>query len=454
MTFIRVLSVLVVLIAACGDSVTGGGVSDGPLGVWDTGRGDVSDQDIDGDGVENAADNCPSIPNRDQTNACRYQRPEEPAGADVVEDGLDRLNHYRSMVGLAPVTLNGGHSSACESHLDYLVAESFQTGEALLTNEQDPESENYSSAGAAAGRDSLLMYGPDNLADAVDAFMNTAFHRLPLLHPGFSEVGLAQQGEYSCILYRRGTSNLAAPHPIMWPVPDGLFFESRFFGNENPCPTAADPFENSGCPSSASIISVGLQGAGRIADVSATVTNLNTMEELPLMKIFHDGGESELEQSGYVAGSIVLVPEEGSVFGNAPYEVNLQATVAGRAETYRWRFYNSSPVEHEFGCDLFPPSTLEMPVNTSPPFTVQEGICGEVDFFRLQRGAASQTVTLKYDPSVANLDLVIYAPDGSIFAEGREFFSPEVIEGVPNESIIEVRGRTPEDQALYELSVM
>ena len=77
MTFIRVLSVLVVLIAACGDSVTGGGVSDGPLGVWDTGRGDVSDQDIDGDGVENAADNCPSIPNRDQTNACRYQRPSE-----------------------------------------------------------------------------------------------------------------------------------------------------------------------------------------------------------------------------------------------------------------------------------------------------------------------------------------------------------------------------------------
>jgi hypothetical protein len=298
------------------------------------------------------------------------------------------------------------------------------------------------------------MYGPDNLSDAVDAFMNTAFHRLPLLHPGFFEVGLAQEGEYSCILYRRGTADTAAPHPIMWPVPDGLFFDSRFLGNESPCPTSEDPFEGSGCPSSASIVTVGLQGAGRISDVSATITNLNTMEELPLMKILHDGGDSELEESGYVNGSIALIPEEGTVFGNAPYEVDLRATVSGRAETYRWRFYNSSPVEHDFGCDLLPPSTREMPVNTSPPFTVQEGICGEVDFFRIQRGMATQTLTLKYDPSVANLDVIVYNPDGSIFAEGREFFSPEVIEGVPNDAIIEVLGRTPEDRGLYELSIM
>lgn len=441
-------------LAACGDSA-GGGVGDGPIGVWDSSRGAVTDDDIDGDGVPNLDDNCPSLPNRDQGDSCRYERPVDPEGEVTVNDGLARINHYREMVGLAPAALDSGYSRACQRHLDYLVAESFQTGETVLTNEQNPESSNYSSAGAAAGRDSLLMYGPDNLVDAVDTFMNTLFHRLPLLHPGLHTVGMAQEGEYACVLYRRGTSEISAPHPLMWPAPDVLFMEKRFNGNENPCPTSDSPFENAGCPSSASIISLGLHGAGAISDVSATITNLWTMEELPVSRVYHDGGSSELETEGYVGGSIAVVPEEGTQFENAPYEVRLNAMVGGSAQEYRWRFYNSTPIMHDAGCNFFDGNSLEMPVRLSPPAGVSEGICegSTNDFYKIIRDEGPYTVSLYYDPSVANLDLVIYGPTGDVIAEGREFFSPEVIENVPGLSTIEVRGRTRSDQALYNLSI-
>lgn len=439
---------------ACGGS-SGGGASDGPLGLWDSTRGAVTDDDIDGDGVANDTDNCPSLPNSDQGENCRYQRPEEPAGEDLLAEGLARLNHYRDMVGLAPASLDADHSAACQQHLDYLVAESFRTGETVLTNVQDPESDNYSSSGDAAGQDSLLMYGPDNLVDAVDTFINTLFHRLPLLHPGLHTVGMAQADEYVCILFRRGTSDISTPHPIMWPAPDVLFMEKRFNGNENPCPTSAAPFENAGCPSSASIVTLGLHGAREISDVSASITNLRTMEEVPLFKVYHQDGSSMVETDGYVNGNIAIVPEEGTQFENAPYEVRVDATVGGQAQVYRWRFYNSTPIMHEAGCDFFPESSLEAPTRVSPPTAVSEGICEESlhDFYKIIRNEGPYTVRLHYDPSVANLDLVVYGPDGEIFEEGREFFSPEVIEGVPGLSVIEVRGRTPQDRALYGLQI-
>jgi hypothetical protein len=100
-------------------------------------------------------------------------------------------------------------------------------------------------------------------------------------------------------------------------------------------------------------------------------------------------------------------------------------------------------------------SSLENPVRVSPPGGVSEGICDESrnDFYKIIRDEGPYTVRLYYDPSVANLDLVIYGSDGEILSEGREFFSPEVIEDVPGLSTIEVRGRTTRDTALYILEI-
>src|SRR5687767_6741309 len=101
-TFVSTLGFLSsIAIVSCG----GGGNTlpdDWITGIPDDDHAAPSDGDIDGDGVANDADNCPSIANADQRAACTYT-PMPEASGDVVEDAVARLNHYRAMVGLPPV---------------------------------------------------------------------------------------------------------------------------------------------------------------------------------------------------------------------------------------------------------------------------------------------------------------------------------------------------------------
>src|SRR5688572_4076734 len=95
----RIFPCLLVILG-CG----GGPPPQGPLGIPDAMHGPSTDGDIDGDGVPNASDNCPSLANTDQRMACNYPFPAPAPEGELVPDALARLNFYRSLVGLSPVT--------------------------------------------------------------------------------------------------------------------------------------------------------------------------------------------------------------------------------------------------------------------------------------------------------------------------------------------------------------
>src|SRR5262249_37091806 len=105
------------------------------------------------------------------------------------EDGLAQLNDYRMLIGLDPVRGDNGPTYSCEGHLDYLAWEAQQKGVPcyLEHSESDHLNPYYSPANEMAGLNSVLACGGGGnypLANAVDGWINTLYHRLPLIDNG------------------------------------------------------------------------------------------------------------------------------------------------------------------------------------------------------------------------------------------------------------------------------
>jgi len=403
------VAVAVLLLSSCGNDRSPR--SEGPLAppaIPDAEHGPSVPGDIDGDGVPNADDNCPSVANADQRRACEYP-PRPGTTGDVVTDGLSRLNWNRLIVGLEPVTEDPVLSHGCEVHLLYLQQLAAELRVPQLSHTEDLSKPYASDEGNRAGVDSVLSLGQSDIASAVDAWMNTLYHRLPLIHPGLERVGIAFLGNLACVQYRPGTDgSVRAPYPILWPPPDIVGTDRRFGGNESPCPTVDNPLGGGDCPGSAAIPSLGINRWGRLADVAGTLRNLDTGVDVPLFHVWYDGGPSEHEQAGYVEGTVALVPQPGSSLERALYEVTVDGAVAGAAQSFRWRFRTARDLP-TVGCDdLGIHRTLSdaYPIETG---MVEGRICDYADMYELT-GTGTRTVRVLLDHAEGDLDLVALDP--------------------------------------------
>ncbi|RLB47351.1 MAG: hypothetical protein DRJ42_25580 [Deltaproteobacteria bacterium] len=410
---------LVLTLGACAgdDDRTPGPLA--PVGIPDAEHGPSTPDDIDGDGVSNDSDNCPSVANADQRQACTF--PSRPAQiGDVHVDGLARLNWYRASVGLDPVEHDPALSAGCALHNSYLVQLSQELGAPQLGHREDLSRPYASEEGNEAGIDSVLSLGQADIAQAVDGWMDTLYHRLPLIHPGLERVGIdyqtatiggREQG-WACILYRQGTVNgTPAPHPILWPPGDIVGTARQFGGNESPCPTVADPLGGGSCPASAAIPTLGLHGMGDIRDASGTYRNVETGAEIPLFATYWDGGPTPHEQMGYMDDHIAFVPAPGTSLETALYEVTMNATVGGAPTTYRWRFRTGRSLP-DVGCDdLGMINTMET-AHGIETGSIDGRICEFADMYRVT-GSSTRTVRIEFEHGEGDLDLVALDASGA-----------------------------------------
>jgi hypothetical protein len=421
----------------------GGGATPpgGVVGRPDPMPGPSSPDDIDGDGVPNANDNCPSLANADQRDVCAYPSMQPEPSGNIVGDGLAFLNFYRTMLGLDPVVEDPEQSRTCQLHVDYLQAYAADNGLPYhLEHAEDPSSPHYTDEGNQAGLDSVLSYGQGDITQAIDGWLQTLYHRLPLLDPGLRAVGIAFENRYACVQYRSGTvGSVTADHPILWPIPDGSYTDPVFGGAESPCPTVEDPLNASECPASGTIVSLGLHDARSISDVSGHLRRLDTDEEQPLFRIWHDGGPSPHEQMGYVGHTIALVPEVGSMLAATDYEAEISATIDGTERTFRWRFGFAGLIDQNVVCDVWMQESFARAI-VSNGGTVDGRICANPDFFRLQPGS-DYRVQVRFDRGVGQLDVVVYDAAQNLLDSSMEADGSHLFRTVPGGSYVEIRGR-------------
>lgn len=112
------------------------------------------------------------------------QSPDPQAAA-----ALERVNHHRKLAGLDPVVLDPAISKGCAAHAEYLVKNAGQSStQGLGAHNEDPKLPGYTKEGERAGHASDIFFGKEG-AEAVEGWMATLFHRVPVLEPYLRKIG-------------------------------------------------------------------------------------------------------------------------------------------------------------------------------------------------------------------------------------------------------------------------
>ncbi len=128
----------------------------------------------------------------------------DEAEAAYAAAAVEALNVYRRKAGLSPVALDEALSKGCRLHARYLAKNIDQPAvQGLGMHDEDASLPGATKEGRKAGRASVVSREPDAGA-AVDGWIDTLYHRVPLLNPDLKTVGYAcvqlpDQG-YVCVM--------------------------------------------------------------------------------------------------------------------------------------------------------------------------------------------------------------------------------------------------------------
>jgi uncharacterized protein YkwD len=106
------------------------------------------------------------------------------------------LNLYRKTAGLTPVTIDSALSEGCGAHARYLIENHGHPSiGGLGAHKEESQLGGYTEKGAISGERSVIVQQegqPRQLwqAGAIDLWMGTLYHRVPLLNPNLRKVGL------------------------------------------------------------------------------------------------------------------------------------------------------------------------------------------------------------------------------------------------------------------------
>ncbi|MFQ5857848.1 MAG: CAP domain-containing protein, partial [Anaerolineae bacterium] len=134
--------------------------------------------------------------------------------APCYPDGLDRLNHHRTLAQVPTVTEDRFLDLGAALHAHYMAVNR------VLTHSEDPNKPAYSELGDRCGRSSNLFGGASNMPGAVDVFMGAALHRFGQLHPKLRRVGMGLEGSWAAVDIIQGVESVDwTAWPVVYPGP-------------------------------------------------------------------------------------------------------------------------------------------------------------------------------------------------------------------------------------------
>lgn len=269
----------------------------------------------------------------------------ENQAAPAEPEWLARVNYYRAMVKLPPVTEEPVLSDGDLKHARYLVENYLGSGKSGTelggaAHQEDASRPWYTPEGFTAAQSSDVAYGctPFKAQDEIDGWVSGPFHRLSVMNPGLRSAGFGSYTKEDCWAAALDVHLVAESRPLSRPVefpPDGVTVPLLFEKGEWPDPLTSCPGYTSptglpvtiafGSGVDARFSAHSLTEDGRPIEYCAfdatTYANPDSFAE--------DRGRNVLK--GF--GAAVLIPREPLRPG-ASYAVSI--TVGG--ETYSWSF--------------------------------------------------------------------------------------------------------------------
>jgi hypothetical protein len=130
--------------------------------------------------------------------------------------------------------------AGCRAHALYLARHPKQLEAWPDAHEEYPDQEGFSALGAGAGSRSVIAPGTSNEQEAIDGWMATFYHRLPLTSPGLIGIGWGHEAGIAVLDCASLWASWVAPgRVVVWPVDGATDVPLRFQPElPNPVPGA------------------------------------------------------------------------------------------------------------------------------------------------------------------------------------------------------------------------
>jgi hypothetical protein len=252
---------------------------------------------------------------------------------DPEKQALERINWFRKTAGLELVSADPALSKACLAHAQYLAKNAnHPSTQGLGMHKEDPELPGYTKEGAKAGASSVIFPTGD-LVGAVNGWMASLFHRIPLLDPKLTKVGLgfAKGGKYGgffvvdTVSIRKGDDSTK---PVLYPADQQKDVPLKF-GPEYPTPIPEDKEKNAGYP-----VTVIFSEDNEVKDVTASLKDGAGKE----VEVYLSTPEKPAgDHKGYQRNTVCLIAKAPLKPGTT-YTVSVKATVNQEAWSQTWSF--------------------------------------------------------------------------------------------------------------------
>jgi hypothetical protein len=254
--------------------------------------------------------------------------------ADTDAKVLARINACRKAAGLEPVAIDPALSRGCAAHAKYLVTNAGHASvRGLGAHDEDPKLPGYSEEGKKAAKASDIHFVEP--VRAVDGWMASLFHRVPILDPGLRKVGIGYAsggtgGWVSVLDVISGRGGGKSVPVVLYPA-DGQTGVPLAFGGEIPNPIPDDKDGKAGYPVTASFA----EGTP-VKEVSASLKADGREVEVWLSTPEKPADERYQRNTVCLMARDVLKPETA-------YTVTVTGKVGGKAWTKTWSFTTGKP---------------------------------------------------------------------------------------------------------------
>lgn len=249
------------------------------------------------------------------------------------------LEKLRAQLGVPPAVQVGALNAAAQAHASFYVAHKAKYDKAGLSPHKEDASFGAGFTGVdpsarakAAGYPNPavgeVMAFTGSPAGAIAGWIETVYHRVPLVHPGLSEWGYGQASSSKTAAEvinaaHAGSTGSADLVVLPWPGQTGV--AASWSGNEGPQP----PPPPGGYPSGP-VITARFAGV-----VAVTAHDLFDGAGTPVPHVWLDAANDKTLAS-FDAKTVVLYAHKPLAAGS--HRVRLQVKRAGQAETVEWTF--------------------------------------------------------------------------------------------------------------------
>jgi hypothetical protein len=241
---------------------------------------------------------------------------------------LKIVNSYRRSMGLIGVALDPELTRHCSLHAEYLVRNmNHPSAKGLGAHQENPKLPGYSPEGHRAGMASVIYHGPYFL-ESVDNWMNSFFHRIPLLVPDLRRIGFGcartKEGLWWAVLDAR--SGKGDNQPSFYPADGQKNVPLAYVRGEQPDPIPESPDKRAGFP-----ITLNFPSGNAVKNVAARLEAGGRV--VPVYVSTPEKSVNPILQRNTV-GLIAKIPLQP----RTTYTVAVTAQVAGKEWIKTWSF--------------------------------------------------------------------------------------------------------------------